>query len=74
MSKADVEKTAFVTPFGLYEFTVMPFGLKTAPATFQRMMDRLLGDLSGVMIYLDDVLIYADTIDAMMHSLRIRDR
>ena len=66
MHSEDIEKTAFVTPYGLYEFKVMPFGLKTAPATFQRMMDRLLGDLDRVMIYLDDILIYASSIEQMI--------
>ena len=70
MKAEDVEKTAFVTPFGLYEFTVMPFGLKTAPATFQRMMDRLLGDLNKTMIYLDDVLIYAESIETMLETMK----
>ena len=40
------DKTAFVTPFGKYEFTVMPFGLMGAPATFQRMMNDIFGDAS----------------------------
>ena len=39
MDLAYREKTAFVTPFGLFDFNAIPFGLKTAPATFQRMMD-----------------------------------
>jgi hypothetical protein len=69
MAKEDIEKTAFVTPMGLYEFLVMPFGLKTAPATFQRMMDRLFGDLDNVMIYLDDVLVYSDNIQDMLQTL-----
>ena len=63
MDLADREKTAFVTPFGLFEFNVMPFGLKTAPATFQRMMDVLLGDLEGITIYLDDILVHGETLD-----------
>lgn len=53
--------TAFRSPQGLYEFEVMPFGLKNAPATFQRTMDFLLGDLysKGVGVYLDDILIHS---------------
>ena len=53
-------KTAFVTPFGLYQFKVMPFGLSGAPATFQRMMDNLTRGLSeSTGAYLDDLVIYS---------------
>lgn len=57
----DKHKTAFSTPFGHYEFNRMPFGLKNAPATFQRLMDRVLVGLQGVelFVYLDDIVIYA---------------
>ena len=53
----DVTKTAIATPFGLFEFTRMPFGLKTAAQTFQRLMDKVTAKLRGVFVYLDDVLV-----------------
>ena len=60
---SDRHKTAFITREGLFEFVVMPFGLTSAPATFQRLMDTLLGDLlyKTVMVYLDDIVIYTKT-------------
>jgi hypothetical protein len=60
MDESSREVTAFITPFGLFEFLVMPFGLHTAPATFQRLMNSLLRDFqkfSGA--YLDDVVIFS---------------
>ncbi len=61
MAESDKEKTAFTCRYGTYQFTVMPFGLMTAPGTFQRMMNSIFFDLldKGVVIYLDDVLIYS---------------
>ena len=54
--------TAFTTPFGLFQFKVMPFGLQGAPATFQRMMDRLLWDVPEfAAAYLDDLVIHSNT-------------
>src|SRR2546430_17565643 len=60
----DQEKTAFITKFGTYEFKVMPFGLCSAPATFQRTMDKVLKAIKDlfVMVYLDDVIIYSKTL------------
>lgn len=54
----DREKTAFITPDGLYQFKVMPFGLCNAPATFERMIDSLLHGLKlhTCLCYLDDVV------------------
>jgi len=61
MHEDDAQKTVFSTPFGHYEFKRMPFGLKNAPATFQRLMDRILSGLQGttLFVYLDDIVIYA---------------
>eukprot|EP00731_Ephydatia_muelleri_P006231 Em0003g479a len=63
MNPADQEKTAFCTPEGLFEFTVMPFGLCNAPATFQRLMDMILAGLqwNRCLVYLDDVIIIGRT-------------
>jgi len=57
----DSHKTAFITPFSHYEFDRMPFELKNAPSTFQRLMDLVLSGLQGeeVFVYIDDIVIYA---------------
>lgn len=59
----DRHKTAFVTPFGLYEYCRMPFGLCNAPATFQRLMQSIMSDLVFhiALVYLDDLLVYSST-------------
>ena len=65
-------KTAFSTPHGHYEFNKMPFGLKNAPATFQRCMDLILSGLQGIelFVYIDDIVIYADSLEE--HSRKLR--
>ena len=57
----DQEKMAFTTPFGLYHFERMPFGLCNAPATFQRLMQRCLGSqvYDHLLIHLDDIIVYS---------------
>ena len=54
------EISAFVTPSGLYQYKVMPFGMKNAPATFQRMVNKLVQDIDGCEGYIDDVVIFSD--------------
>ncbi len=60
MDPKDIDKTAFVTKQGLFRFTVMPFGLCNAPATFERLMELVLSGLNWkiCLIYLDDVIVY----------------
>ena len=54
------EITAFLTPSGLYQYKVMLFGMKNAPTTFQRMVNKLVRDIDGCEGYIDDVVIYSD--------------
>ncbi|KAK3090056.1 hypothetical protein FSP39_008860 [Pinctada imbricata] len=64
------EISAFATPDGLYQYQVMPFGMKNAPATFQRMIHSLLNHLEGCEAYIDDVIIYSDTWDDYLRIMR----
>ncbi|KAK3106188.1 hypothetical protein FSP39_014556 [Pinctada imbricata] len=64
------EISAFATPDGLYQYKVMPFGMKNAPATFQRMIHSLLHHLEGCEAYIDDVIIYSDTWDDHLRIMR----
>jgi hypothetical protein len=70
VAEADIEKTAFLTRNGLYEFTSVPFGLTCAPATFQRLMGIVLAGLKWrtFVVYLDDVLVF--TYEAFTDHLR----
>jgi hypothetical protein len=67
------EKTAFCTRFGTYEFTVMPFGLCNAPATFQRLMDTVFYDVlwKFVLVYMDDIIIFSKT--AQEHKIHLEE-
>ncbi len=60
MDEQDIDKTAFVTRQGLFQFTMMPFGLCNTPATFERLMELVLKDLNlkVCLIYLDDIIVY----------------
>ncbi|KAL4136459.1 hypothetical protein QTP88_008007 [Uroleucon formosanum] len=69
----DMEKTAFSTSEGHYEFKRMCFGLKGAPATFQRLMNRVLNGINGsrAFVYLDDIIVIGATLQE--HTTRLRE-
>jgi len=71
MDPRDQHKTAFTTPFGLYEYTRIPMGLASAPATFQRLMQVTMSDFAFqfLLVYLDDLLVYSKTFDKHMEHL-----
>lgn len=66
----DIPKTAVITPFGLFEYLRMPFGLKNAAQAFQRLMDSVLRDLPFLFTYLDDILIASSSKAEHMAHLR----
>ena len=71
MDPKDAAKTAFPGATGLYEWVVMPEGLKTAPATFQRFMNNVLGPLlkEGTWVYIDDITCGAKTFEEFLEKL-----
>lgn len=62
--------SAFVVPSGLFSYKVMSFGLRNAPATFQRLMNRVISGLRGCAVYLDDVIVYSQTWDEHIGQIR----
>jgi len=70
MAESSKPFTAFVTKFGLYQFKKMPFGLMNAPATFSRLVHKLLRDFQEFAeAYLDDIIIYSDDWDSHLRQL-----
>ena len=66
----DVPKTAVITPFGTYTFNFSTFGLRNSGATFQRLMDGILGDLPFCACYVDDILIFSGNTNEHIQHLR----
>lgn len=73
MKESDIEKTAFSINNGKYEFTRMPFGLKNAPAIFQRAIDDVLREHIGKIcyVYIDDVIIFGKTLEETLKNLEV---
>lgn len=70
VNEADIAKTAITTPFGMYEFPYMTFGLRNAGQTFQRFVDEMTRGLDFVYTYLDDFLIFSR--DKETHTEHLR--
>lgn len=70
INKEDICKTAITTPFGLYEFTHMTFGLRNAAQTFQRLINEVFRGLNFVFVYLDDVCIASSSEEEHQNHLR----
>lgn len=73
VGEADKPKTAFCTPFGLFECNQMPFGLCNAPSTFQRLMERLFGDqqCQSLLLYLDDIVVFSSSVDQHLAQMEV---
>ncbi|KAG1168581.1 hypothetical protein G6F71_009002 [Rhizopus microsporus] len=73
MAQNSISKTGFVTKHGTFEFNVMPFGLTSAPATYQRMMTSLLQEYIGkfVMVFIDDIIIYSRNLKEHVDHLQL---
>ena len=72
MEETSIQKTAFRTNFGHFEFLVMPFGLCNAPGTFQRLMNKVFADNLGkfIAVYLDNILIFSRDLEEHWKHLR----
>ena len=72
IKEGDEYKTAFRTKYGHYEYLVMPFGLKNAPAVFQSFINSVLRPFleKSVILYLDDILIYSSSLEEHHKTIR----
>ena len=61
LDKPYIPKTAFISPFGKFEYVKVPFGLAQAPAYFQELMTGILKDFPFAIAYLDDIIIFSKT-------------
>lgn len=72
VAESDRAETAFCTPFGLFEWNCMPFGLCNAPSTFQRLMQRIFDQqCQSLLLYLDDIVVFSCTIEEHLDRLKV---
>ena len=71
MASKDIPKTVIITPFGMFEFLCLLFGLQNTGNTFQRMMSQILGNLPYCFVYIDDILVFS--LDLTSHVQYLRD-
>ena len=73
IDEAAKEKSAFLVRSGLYQWTVMPFGLCNAPSTFERLMKNIMKGLhwESLLVYLDDLIVFGKIIDEKIERLRV---
>ncbi|GBC50770.1 uncharacterized protein LOC104715162 [Rhizophagus irregularis DAOM 181602=DAOM 197198] len=73
VKKEDKEKTVFICNQGLYEFNVIPFGLKNAPAIFQRIINKIFKEYLDkfINVYIDDIIIYSKNWDEHLQHIKI---
>ncbi|KAL2102171.1 hypothetical protein ACEWY4_001339 [Coilia grayii] len=71
VAENDKPKTAFCTPFGLFEFNRMPFGICNVPSTFQQLMERMFGaqHFETLLLYLDDIIVFSASVDQHLQRL-----
>ena len=70
LDKPYILKTAFNSPFGKYEYIKVPFGLAQAPAYFQELITSILKDFNFVIAYLDDIIIFSNTLEEHLSHIR----
>lgn len=65
MNESDKYKTAFVSPFGFWEFNWMPQGVTNVPSAFQRLIEKCMSDinLKEILVFLDDLIVFSDTLE-----------
>ena len=75
ITEKDRYKTTYTVPFGHYEWNVMPFGLKNAPSKFQNIMNDIFNNYTRFsIVYIDDVLIFSNSIEEHFQHLKIFQR